>query len=133
MLKHKRHILQAQHPHTRNHHSMGCTPRAPKLQSLTENSVKILFWPKLRSKFRSKFNILTEKFSQNVGQNIILTDIFGQNFRQNLFWPKISVKKSVKNFWPIGQKVISTNVFPTDSFRSKFCIFSVKISVKISY
>ena len=97
---------------------------------LTESSVKILFWPTLWSKFRSKFNILTEKTQSKCRSKLYFDRYFRSKLPSKFILTEISVKKSVNIFWPIGQKIISTNVFPTDRFRSKFqskCPISVKI------
>ena len=94
----------------------------PKIRSkyyfdriLTENLVKILFWPNFWSKFRSKLKILTKNDGQNnistdiFGQNLILTENFGQKFGHNFLTDRsktnfdqrfsdrwFSVKNSVK-------------------------------------
>jgi len=65
----------------------------------------LYFDRKRRSKCQSKY-YFDRYFWSKCRSKYILTENFGQKVGQI--------------FWPIGQKIISTNVFPTDGFRSKF-------------
>jgi len=98
-----------------------------KLQPSDRNQSK--FW--ISDRFGSKYH--RSKTPRMVFKNFEAW-FWRSKLVKKLFWPILSVKISIEVFltdcqsveiiscklWPIGQDDISTNVFPTDHFRSKY-------------